>query len=397
MHWDTDQQRNNFAGFFERKLQRLQNNIRIEEAKKHHERVARRKWGPAPAPMSGPGIESQPQHVNTLSSEHAPIKNIPELVSRISSFLPSKQRDKHKWPRPDRNSRLLFKSKLAQVLYNAAKLFEIMDSFRDRKLMEEYLLKDPQIHPRRTLDQSYYWALRNTRARDRDQVVYKKTSARPDMVHRYNPEAKMEEDRWGCSKEYRPHLPGVRRFPTSKAQGSVGSAAANGDARYFSPQANGQTIQSLHNPVSAMERGEADYFASQGHDHTDDGIKHPESCSQCREDIQKVPRLIMVDQLWMWILDHETIITCFPRRYGVNRKDPSGVHKSIRTKLGNTKRYKIRSAYDLALIIINECTNIFFDPTKTDERQPQVLDIFSEAIGDMVRISDTSYYCCGFD
>jgi hypothetical protein len=28
-----------------------------------------------------------------------------------------------------------------------------------------------------------------------------------------------------------------------------------------------------------------------------------EVCLQCNEDIRKTPRIIMVDQLWLWILD----------------------------------------------------------------------------------------------
>ena len=38
----------------------------------------------------------------------------------------------------------------------------------------------------------------------------------------------------------------------------------------------------------------------------------------CRDDVRKVARVIMVDQLWMWMLDEKTLITCFPKRYGVN-------------------------------------------------------------------------------
>ena len=83
----------------------------------------------------------------------------------------------------------------------------------------------------------------------------------------------------------------------------------------------------------------------------------------------------------MWILDENTIITSYPRRYGHNKPDPSGVHKSIRMRLKTMPRYELRSAYDLALIILDECSNTFFDRAKARDNQPRLTDIFSESIG----------------
>jgi hypothetical protein len=39
--------------------------------------------------------------------------------------------------------------------------------------------------------------------------------------------------------------------------------------------------------------------------------------------------------------------------------------------------------WDLGLIILDECCNTFFDRVKTQDRQPQVMDIFAEAIGNV--------------
>jgi hypothetical protein len=112
---------------------------------------------------------------------------------------------------------------LGRLLLLAASLYEAMDGYTDEKLLDRYLLTTPALHPRRTLDQSYYWALKETQMRDRDQVVYKATS--PHRKH----------SRHACSKE-------------SKNSSSP--------------------------------------------------------CSQCMANIRKVPRVVMVDQLWMWILDN---------------------------------------------------------------------------------------------
>ena len=118
--------------------------------------------------------------------------------------------------------------------------------------------------------------------------------------------------------------------------------------------------------------------------HTKDEDEH--GCKHCREEICKVPRAVMVDQLWMWILDKNTILTCFPRRYGVGRNDPSGVFQSISRRLKDpfSSANHILSVFDLGLIILEECFNTFFDRTATLDKRPQTLDIFAESIGNVV-------------
>lgn len=106
---------------------------------------------------------------------------------------------------------------LGRVLRTAAALMEAMDSHNEEMLVLRYLHAQPPLHPRRTLDQSYYGALKSTRARDRDQVVYR---------------------------------------------GTVG----------------------------------------EGHD-----CVGMDACERCNEDIRKVPRIIMVDQLWLWVLDESEL------------------------------------------------------------------------------------------
>lgn len=80
-------------------------------------------------------------------------------------------------------------------------------------------------------------------------------------------------------------------------------------------------------------------------------------------------------------------------RYGANKNDISGVHKSIRLRVGQGRPEQVKSVFDLALIILDECSNTFFDRTRdshdgyhrtTHSKQPQVLEAFSEAIGNIV-------------
>jgi hypothetical protein len=105
------------------------------------------------------------------------------------------------------------KTALGQVLRAAAALLEAMDSHLEEQLTMKYLYAEPPMHPRRTLDQAYYGALRSTGTRDRDQVVYRGTTPQP------------------------------------------------------------------HDCIGM------------------------DACQQCNEDIRKTPRLLMVDQLWLWVLD----------------------------------------------------------------------------------------------
>ncbi len=49
------------------------------------------------------------------------------------------------------------RTKLGQFLVDAARLSEAIDMWREKKVLEKFLHNDPPLHPRRTLDQSYYW------------------------------------------------------------------------------------------------------------------------------------------------------------------------------------------------------------------------------------------------
>ncbi len=73
---------------------------------------------------------------------------------------------------------------LGQYLLDAALLYEAMSTYRDQQILDQFLYNDPPLHPRRTLDQSYYRGLKNTSQRDRDQVVYRGTSMNLETRHR---------------------------------------------------------------------------------------------------------------------------------------------------------------------------------------------------------------------
>jgi hypothetical protein len=188
------------------------------------------------------------------------------------------------------------RSALGSYLLQIAKVYDGMDIEPDVRILRDHLYKDPPLHARRTLDQSYYWKLHNTDMRDVDQVVYRET-----------------------------------------------------------------------------KRGKS---------------------------IFRTSRVLMVDQLWLYILDDsecpfplrpnsanktDTIISSFPRRWGRNKPDWSGVHKGIRSHLDHVREGEIQSVYDLALLIMNQCSTVFFDRTKPVDERPELLDIFSNALSHVVR------------
>lgn len=64
---------------------------------------------------------------------------------------------------------------LGPYLMSIARLVDEMDYEADERLLRDHLHSDPPLHVRRTLDQSYFWTLEDTTARDNDQVVYRGT------------------------------------------------------------------------------------------------------------------------------------------------------------------------------------------------------------------------------
>ena len=225
----------------------------------------------------------------------------------------------------DENGRLTVRSALGQYLIGAARLYEGMLTLQDRVTVERYLYNYPPLHPRRTLDQYRHPSLVSTEARDRDQVVHRGTSDRPELRHRLRISSPITQKR--------------------------GRAAA---------------ILGWLIPRKPWRRGKDDMDGTHprplwtwdGHlAETDE-----RGCDYCTNGIKKTSKLIMVDQLWMWILDEQTIITSFPGRYG-DDQHLNGIHKSIRDRLKNAD---VRSVFDIALVVLTECSTAFLDRTRID-------------------------------
>ncbi|KAK8075607.1 hypothetical protein PG997_010270 [Apiospora hydei] len=104
-------------------------------------------------------------------------------------------------------------------------------------------------------------------------------------------------------------------------------------------------------------------------------------CEKCREDSHKFPSIVMVDQLWMWILNSRTVITCFPGQHGSKRHESSGVDKSIRARMQSSNS-RLGSVFELGLVVIDECSAALFGGAKdATDGQPELVNVFSAKIG----------------
>ncbi len=60
------------------------------------------------------------------------------------------------------------------------------------------------------------------------------------------------------------------------------------------------------------------------------------------------------------------------------------MHKNIRARLRQVRKDDISSAYDVALLIVDECSRVFFDRTKPSDRKPNLVELFADAIRGVV-------------
>jgi hypothetical protein len=98
------------------------------------------------------------------------------------------------------------------------------------------------------------------------------------------------------------------------------------------------------------------------------------STKEWRDRIRKLPRVMMIDQLWMWILDEQTIITCFPE-YGdlSHHNHLPGIHSRMRDVILKSGKGGIRTVYDLAVIILGEVQTSKANMSGIKARLPSLL------------------------
>ena len=94
-------------------------------------------------------------------------------------------------------------------------------------------------------------------------------------------------------------------------------------------------------------------------------------------------KVFMVDQLWMWILDKDLIVTCFPQRWKQPKNDPLNVLDGIIEDMSGKTQSQVNSVYDLAMLITGRCCGVF-DRHRLGGEEYQFLDMFESSIGEVV-------------
>ncbi|EPE32023.1 hypothetical protein GLAREA_12105 [Glarea lozoyensis ATCC 20868] len=113
-------------------------------------------------------------------------------------------------------------------------------------------------------------------------------------------------------------------------------------------------------------------------------LKGLDKIDENQTDLLLQSKLIMVDQLWLWILGKGTVITSFPQGWGQaagSEDEHVGMLEQIKQYLREPGRDPIRSAEALASVIIKECTQVFGRFQVSEKLQ--FLDFFDSSISDV--------------
>jgi hypothetical protein len=95
--------------------------------------------------------------------------------------------------------------------------------------------------------------------------------------------------------------------------------------------------------------------------------------------------ILMVDQLWLWVLGGGTVVTCFDRRWEDDGNFQANVlDRLLAWKLPNNAT-RIKTAYELAHLVIDEASGFFFSSTSSLPRSLRFAEVFRTAIGSVVR------------
>ena len=161
---------------------------------------------------------------------------------------------------------------------------------KNEKLLCAYLYNSPPVHPRRTLDQFYYHMLEDTQERDQDQVISRYYSNQWKRNH-HLPEDD-EERKFASPDPVEPEFSFSLKPPVDK---TVKLAELMGT----SPHSSSIFLPDLRGQITLRSRGITPVNTNtEKNDNNDREERH----------------VLMVDQLWMWILDasKSTSASAFP-------------------------------------------------------------------------------------
>ncbi|KUI71274.1 Protein SERAC1 [Cytospora mali] len=202
----------------------------------------------------------------------------------------------------------------------------------------KYLGHDPPLNCRRTLDQYRYPSLHDTSARDDDQMLYKMTKERAKASN-------IEHD-------------------------FVSRPGSRGDSRAYTHTQREEDDDDLFSDEIDDLRSEADNDLEDGDADIDpdDGILDG--------------NVLMVDQLWLWVIDTTSLITFFPSREGDPMEGPlyqqADLRDSIFNEVNADLTQRCENALDLAALAVLQAVSVLID--RSSHPNLEIFRIFEEAI-----------------
>ncbi|KAK3342450.1 hypothetical protein B0H65DRAFT_509552 [Neurospora tetraspora] len=209
---------------------------------------------------------------------------------------------------------------------------EHLDSL-ELKVIWEYIGFDPPLNCRRTLDQFAYPSLKDTHARDDDQMLYKLTKHDQSAHHE------------------RSHS--VNKFAVD-------------------PPSRRSAVTSV--------------CTAKGSEH--DREEYDDTCSEAESEFDfecdvKDGKLLMVDQLWLWAIDNDTLATFFPKRESSPKEgtlfQQADLRNIVYNELNGDLTGRTDNALDLAAFIVLHAVMAFVE--LSTHRDLDIFRIFEEAIG----------------
>ncbi|KAI6849680.1 hypothetical protein KC332_g1508 [Hortaea werneckii] len=116
--------------------------------------------------------------------------------------------------------------------------------------------------------------------------------------------------------------------------------------------------------------------------------------SKQQEDPRDDVKVLMVDQLWMWILGDDLVVTSFPQRWRQPPKDPLNVLEGIMEEINSATTESVDNVYDLAILIAGRCFGTF-DQSDVRSDGSRFLDMFESSIGKAM--DDETHFFAEFD
>ncbi|KAF2664710.1 hypothetical protein BT63DRAFT_418056 [Microthyrium microscopicum] len=109
------------------------------------------------------------------------------------------------------------------------------------------------------------------------------------------------------------------------------------------------------------------------------------------------PLLLMVDQLWMVMLEDDTLITAFPERWGLvdphqtNPIKDADIANMIAKELSNRHRSPLDTPFDMMLLIIELCTKVLFDSASHRNEKLRFFEFYERKIQEITNEESVAF------